>query len=339
MRLIERIWRGNSPSDRVARAALSPLSLLFRTVVAARTVSYDSGLLRTFASPIPVVSVGNLTVGGTGKTPLAAWLVSRLVDAGMSPALVTRGYGADEPLVHAHLNPSVPVITSPDRVAGIIAARARGANVAVLDDAFQHRRAARDVDMLVVSADDWTGQHRLLPAGPYREPVSALARASAIAITSKAARPDKVAEIEAVVRGIAPGVPIVRVHLALHEIVVAGSENTRLAVTSLSGKKVVAIAGVGNPGAFLHQLEHVGAHVSLRAFADHHPYDRADASSLAAEGADADFIVSTLKDAVKLQPLWPDGGRALWYVSLAVKMEGDCSALDAILERLDRPTE
>src|SRR5690348_7442624 len=129
---------------------------------------------------LPTLSVGNVTVGGTGKTPVAAWIAAELIDRGARPAIVLRGYGDDEPLVHARLNPDVPVIVAPDRLEGIARAAASGADVAVLDDAFQHRRAQRTADIVLVSAERWTRTPRLLPAGPWRESLRALRRTSMI---------------------------------------------------------------------------------------------------------------------------------------------------------------
>jgi tetraacyldisaccharide 4'-kinase len=118
------LWEGDGIGARIARAALVPAELLFHTVSVTRTALYSSGILNTHATAIPALSVGNLTVGGTGKTPLAAYLAKRLRDQGATPAIVLRGYGDDEPLVHRTLNPDVPVVVSPDRVAWLYSRRA-----------------------------------------------------------------------------------------------------------------------------------------------------------------------------------------------------------------------
>src|SRR5437763_2660867 len=165
---VERVWFGDDLLARAARAALLPGEILYGAAVGVRKALYDSGVLTTYKPALPTVSVGNLTVGGTGKTPVAAWIATELVDRGIQPAIVLRGYGEDEPLVHARLNPSVPIVVAPDRVDGVRMARDAGANVAVLDDAFQHRQVSRDVDLVLVSADRWSPAPRLLPAGPFR---------------------------------------------------------------------------------------------------------------------------------------------------------------------------
>ena len=141
-RAIERIWAEDGP----AAWALTPLSWIFSTAVAVKNVLYDIGLLRARKLALPAVSVGNLSVGGTGKTPVSAWVAAELARRGARPAIVLRGYGDDEVLVHRALNPGVPVIVDADRVRGAATAKAQGATVVVLDDAFQHRRAARDAD-------------------------------------------------------------------------------------------------------------------------------------------------------------------------------------------------
>src|SRR3954470_7648563 len=129
---------------------------MFGAVVGARDILYDAGWLPAAATSIPAVSIGNLTVGGTGKTPIAAWVARGLALRGAHPAVILRGYGDDEPLVHARLNPDIPVVTGADRVVTVNEAARRGADIAVLDDAFQHRRVQRMADLVLVSADRWT---------------------------------------------------------------------------------------------------------------------------------------------------------------------------------------
>lgn len=334
MRLIERIWSGDSRADKVIRTALSPLELLYRAGVALRGGLYDTGLARVQSSPIPTISIGNLTVGGTGKTPVAAWVASRLKSLGESPAIVLRGYGGDEPLVHSRINPDVPVIVSADRVAGIADAKAKGATVAVLDDAFQHRRAARDVDLVLISADTWQEEQRVLPAGPYRETMSALARASAVIITKKSARDSSVQSVERAVKSRFPKLPVAVASLRPAEIVLARSPDERAPIGQLAGMRVCAVAAVGNPGAFFDQLERAGAQVARQAYPDHHPFSNRDVATIAAASKSADYVVCTLKDAVKLEPLWPADGRPLWYVSLAVAIESGKPAIEELLARL-----
>src|SRR5690606_37512688 len=184
---VPRWWRGEAGwVGRGASAALWPAEQLFRGIVAARNRAFDSGLLRSERAPIPVISVGNLGVGGAGKTPFAAWVAGRLHEYGRRPAIVLRGYGADEILVHRELNPDVPVHAARARIEGVREAAARGSDVVILDDGFQHRAIQRDLDVVLLTADGWTGEVRLLPRGPWREDLGALRRADLVVVTRKA---------------------------------------------------------------------------------------------------------------------------------------------------------
>jgi tetraacyldisaccharide 4'-kinase len=318
--VVDRLWAEADPVARAARAALYPLEVAYGVAVAARGAMYDRGLLSSRTLALPAVSVGNVTVGGTGKTPVSAWLVKELAKHRARPAVVLRDYGGDEGLVHAALNPGTPVITGADRVEAVQRARDRGADVVVLDDAFQHRRARRDADLVLVSADQWSLSRRLLPAGPWREPLSALRRASVVMVTHKAVPVELVDEIWQTIEQQAPLVSRAAARIAPAALVDAHAAATR-ALSSLAGLDVLAIAGVAAPDAFRRQLEELGAHVRLRAFRDHYPYSADDALLLASEGARAQLVVCTLKDAVKLAPLWPRDGPSLWYLTQEVTLE------------------
>jgi tetraacyldisaccharide 4'-kinase len=302
--------------------------------VAVRNTLYDRGTLREQGTPIPVVSVGNLTVGGTGKTPVSAWLARQLVDREAAPAVVLRGYGDDEPLVHAVLNPSVPVVVSPDRAKGVMEAAARGADVAVLDDAFQHRRVARDADVVLVAADGWSIPRRMLPTGPWREPLEALRRADLVVVTSKAASETEIQAARAAIAHAAPDTPVAGVTLELGELFRFGDPGARLPEGGLSGAAVLAIAAVGNPEAFFAQLRRAGATVDARAFPDHHRFTRDEARSLAARAPRNGMAVCTLKDAVKLAPLWPADAPALWYVSQPVRVGWGAEKFERLMDAL-----
>ena len=194
-RLIETVWTGRGKRARAARTLLAPLEVLYRAVVTTRGKLYDWGVFPAEEFSAPILSVGNLTVGGTGKTPVAAAFARMLSEKGVKPGIVLRGYGGDETIVHQRLNAGVPVIAAPDRVRGIREAIAQGVDVVVLDDAFQHRRAARDADVVLVNADAWTGSARLLPAGPWREPLRSARRANLVIITRKTAERSTVADV------------------------------------------------------------------------------------------------------------------------------------------------
>ena len=334
MRLIESVWTGDSPVDRVARTALAPFEGLYRSASAVRGWLYDAGLLKTESAAIPIVSVGNLTVGGTGKTPVSAWLAGLLAQRGRSPAIVLRGYGGDEPLVHSRINPGIPVVIAPDRVEGIREAVTLGADVAVLDDAFQHRRAARDLDIVLVSADDWMGRTRVLPAGPFREPFSAISRASAVFITRKSATDEQVAAVMHAVRSVAPEVNTAVVRLDLSELVRANGVAGRMPAPILAGKRTLAVAAVGNPSAFFRQLHSLGAVVTPMPYPDHHLFTAGDVAEISRKSQGVEYVVCTLKDAVKLGPVWPATNTPLWYVSLAIVVESGQAEIDDLLMRL-----
>lgn len=340
------IWQREAPVARVARALLAPVAWAFGAVVARRNAGYDRA--PAASATLPALSVGNLTVGGTGKTPFAAWCVQQLRSRGAHPSIVMRGVGDDEWRVHGVLNPGVSVINSPDRVAGILVARTRGADCVVLDDAFQHRRAARVADVVLVSADSWTGAVRLLPAGPFREPLASLRRAHVVVVTVKAATSARIDDVVVAVRRAAPGVPIAvarlvpgRLHLALALTASpAGSQRPKRDLLShgpewLAAREVSVVSAIGDPAAFETQLRGLGA--ALRKcwrFADHHTYSAAEATAIATDASGSSGVICTLKDAVKLGPVWPREAPPLWYLSQSVVVDRGVEALDQALARL-----
>ena len=194
---VECLWYGIGYLQGGVRGLLLPQAALYRSAVALRNGLYDNGILRVEQPSLPVLSVGNLTAGGSGKTPFAAWLAARLLAAGAKPAVVLRGYGGDEELVHRELNPGVVVVTGAERVLGVSRALGLGCDVVVLDDGFQHRRLGRLADLVLLSSERWQEPQRLLPAGPWREPLRALERA-ALLVVSRRTRPREEAEALAI---------------------------------------------------------------------------------------------------------------------------------------------
>jgi tetraacyldisaccharide 4'-kinase len=332
------MWRGDDDVvSRTARAALSPFEAAYRAVTATRGWMYDHSLLRVRTSAIPVVSVGNLSVGGTGKTPFSAWLAAELASRGAEPAVVLRGYGGDEALVHARLNPEIPVVIEPRRSEGIRRAASIGATVAVLDDAFQHRAAGRAADVVLISADQWRGSPRLLPAGPWREPLRALRRASIAVITRKTADNAAVRALVAAVHDAAPRLPQAVVRFSLGELrsVRNNPATDSLPLSELAGRAVFAIAGIADDDAFFSQISEAGARVVPHGFPDHHRYTTGDiADILYSERAAGAMFVCTLKDAVKLGVLWPATAPPLWYVSQALNVESGEESLQKLLNGL-----
>lgn len=333
MKFVTQVWESESAWAAAARGILTPASMLYRGATAVRNSLYDRGALSVARPPIPTISVGNLAVGGTGKTPVSAWIASELRARGASPAIVMRGYGDDEPGVHALLNPGIPVVTNADRVAGVKAAVVAGADIAVLDDAFQHRRIARSEDVVLVSADRWRDAVHLLPAGPWRESPSALSRASLLLITRKAVGSERAEELR---RRLAPMTrsgsgAVAALNLVDLRDVVTGESRP---LSSLRGKRVVVAAGIGDPQSLATQMSKEGAQVEMRIFPDHHVYDFSDITHLTAQARAFDYIICTLKDAVKLGPHWPRNGPPLWYVSLGCTIESGSAEVSAMLSRM-----
>ena len=331
MSSLERLWYDDTLAARAVRTGLAVPAALYGGVVRVRGMLYDLGGLRAHAPAIPVLSVGNLSVGGTGKTPLSAWAAARLRALGARPAVLLRGYGDDETLVHAALNPDIPVVVDADRVRGVERARAGGADCVVLDDGFQHRRVARTADWVLVSAEQFDRSRRLLPAGPLREPVSALTRAALVVVTRKSAGAEAANALADRLAHHAGGVPTAVCRLTLSDVVRA-SDGASQGTQRLRGARVLAVAAIGAPEAFFAQLRDLGV-ADLRevALPDHHGYGAQDVERLLRDARGSDAVVCTLKDAVKLAPLWPHASMPLWYVSQRAEIERGGDVLDASL--------
>ena len=330
MSVLERIWFDESLLARSARLVLAPPSWLYSSIVRLRGALFDQGLLHVHRAAVPVLSIGNLSVGGTGKTPLAAWAAERLRAAGAKPAVLLRGYGGDEPLVHATLNPDIPVIADPDRVAGAQKALAAGADCAILDDGFQHRRLARVADWVLISAEHPPEPARLLPAGPWREPTSALRRATIALVTRKSASLEAASEVASRLAA-THGVDCAIVHLTPNDVVDA-REQRAIGLERMRGVRALVVSAIGAPAAFAAQVRDLGvAQCDTLTFRDHHRFTEADITRIVRAGARADVVVCTLKDAVKLAPLWPRAALPLWYVSQRAEVERGEQLLAATL--------
>lgn len=328
------VWYGEGYDALLARAVLTPLEWVYGAAVLVDGARRASVAGR---SVVPTLSVGNLTVGGTGKTPVAAWFAAQLRARGRAPAVLLRGYGDDEPLVHAVLNPDVPVLADADRRRAAARAIAQGATALVLDDAFQHRQMPRDADVVVVSADLWRDlPARLLPAGPFREPLTALRRANLVIVTRKAASSARAAEVAQLLTHASGGAPLAVVHLAPGRLS-AWTGGASASIETLRGQRVLAVSGIGAPDAFLAQLGGAGAQVQAASFGDHHAFAGHEVQALVARAAQVDRVICTLKDAVKLGPRWPAHAPSLWYLSLLVVIETGTASVDAMLNRLLSP--
>ncbi len=343
--------RERGQSSTAARAALAALALAeggFRAAVAARGLLYSAGLARRVRLPRPVVSVGNIEAGGTGKTPLVRLLARLLSGAGLRPAVVSRGYlgaaagpvnvvsdgksvllsaaeAGDEPYLLARALPGVPVLTGKRRAQPALAAIERfGAEVIVLDDGFQHLSLARDLDLVVVTGA-LADSPRLLPRGLLREPLSALARASALVMTNPEG--DALAGLLAARFPALPRFKARHVPEGLRRL--DGAE--ALAPRELAGRRVVAFCGLGGPRRFRRTLEALGADVAgFHAFPDHHRYAREELEALRLlAGRQRALLVTTEKDAVRL----PEGAAAaeVWALSVRLEVEDEGGLASLVL--------
>lgn len=304
VRFVRRLWRRRSWKARLARLALLPLSGVYGGAMAARSTWYRLGLGRARALPLPAIAVGNLSVGGTGKTPLAAWIAAYCVDAGRRPGILLRGYGRDEVLVHRRLVPDAIVIADPDRVAGARLAKAQGASVLVLDDAFQRLDTARDLNIAVLAAEQARLSRWTLPAGPWREGWGALARADVLVVTRKRANAEAALALADRLAGRWPRTPVAVARLVLTGLV-GMRTGSAVSLEALRGQRIIAAAGIADPESFAVQVRASGATVQLAAYQDHHEYRTEDVAGLVQAAAGAGYLVVTEKDAVKLRSVWP----------------------------------
>ena len=309
----------------LGRAVLFPLyllSLLYGWAVRLRTHVYRVGLCPVRRLPCPVISVGNITVGGTGKTPLVMALVKSLTKHGIPVAVLTRGYrsrgssgslvsdgknvllspeeSGDEPTLMAKTLKGVPVLIGKDRIRnGQHALQRFGVRGFVLDDGFQHIELYRDLDIILIDASLGLGDYHLLPRGILREPLDHLRRAHLFILT-KVESPETCQPIEARLRQVHPN-PII-FHSHYEPVGLIGPQEEWSDVQTLMGKKVLALSGIANPHSFTSLLSRIGAEVvSEVIYPDHHSYTPEDVVSITQRAKETEWIVTTEKDMVKLE--------------------------------------
>jgi tetraacyldisaccharide 4'-kinase len=328
------------PLAQAALWGLSVASFFYGAAVRIRNRAFDLRLLRSHRAAVPVVSIGNLTAGGTGKTPMVAALAEWFTSRGARPVILSRGYRSlsdaanDERLVLDQLCPSVVHLQSPDRVASAAHAyRAHKAEVLLLDDGFQHRRLARDLDIVLIDALDPWGRDHLLPRGLLREPRTALKRADLVLLT----RADQCAdehkkrllnEIRAAWNGRLP------VEVVFRPVGLINSAGENKPIGSIAGP-VAAFCGIGNPEAFRRSLQTAGFQGRLlgpQPFEDHHHYTPSDLAALAdwAQSAGASAVVTTHKDLVKI-PRTDLGGLPLWALAIRAEITAGREELESQL--------
>lgn len=297
----------------LTRALLGMLEPAYRTVVRRRNASFDRHPAKSVAVTVPVISIGNLTTGGTGKTPMVRWLADLLHRDGQRPVIVSRGYGSrpgqpnDEARELALYLPDVPHIQTPDRVAAAhTAIREHAAGSIVMDDGFQHRRLQRNLDIVLVDATCPFGFDHLLPRGLLREPVASLSRASAVVLT----RCDQVpaSRLDEITRRIESWLPANRIARVVFEVDgCMDTAGTIRPVGELPGS-MLGFCGIGNPAAFQSSLASQSVSVAdFVSWPDHHRYRESDLQQLEtrARAASASGLICTVKDLVKLQELSP----------------------------------
>lgn len=308
---------------------LVPLGWLFRVVAAFRRMLYRAQIVSSERLDVPVIVVGNISVGGTGKTPFTVWLVGQLVARGWKPAVVSRGYGGEaSPGVHEVLQPydtarygdepvliasksDRPVFVAADRVAAGRAAIAGGADLIVADDGLQHYRLGRDVEIALVDSERGHGNGRCLPAGPLREPIRRLHEVDIVVYQS---------EVEATDQA--------RLSFTLHgDELVSLDGQRREPLEQWRGRRVQAVAAIANPGRFFRRLAGAGLDVTEVPLPDHAGRER-----YAVGGSSADPVIVTEKDAVKLQSL---PGAEVWYLPVTPRFNsGGGEKILAIIDDL-----
>lgn len=332
------------------QSVLLVLSMPYAILMRWRSLAFRIGVLRTRHLPRPVISVGNITAGGTGKSPMVAWIARYLIERGKRVAVLSRGYGGsaiatggivsdgrrilmhaaeagDEPVMLAETVPGLIVAVGADRYrSGLDVLRQLGPDVFILDDGFQHQRLYRDLDILLMDAERPLGNGHVLPAGLMREPRSAASRADLVVYT----RCQGVSPVHAF-----PGIPFCR---ADHEIVAVRSLDGKKAPEPVAGVrslKGVAFAGIADPGRFFSMLRQAGLKlVAEIPFPDHCVYDNEALERIgkAMESAEGDYLITTEKDVVKLPDHFQSCQRiyaAILHISIP-EAEIICSELDKL---------
>lgn len=330
------------PAAALVRGFFYAVSIPYGWAVRYRNWRFDTGRATIFRLPVPVVSVGNLTLGGTGKTPMAAWLARWFQNHGVRVGVISRGYKAqpsrrsDEALELQRQVPGLIHVENPDRVwAGREAVEKFSCQVLVADDAFQHRRLARDLDLVLMDAAMPFGLDHLFPRGFLREPVEGLRRADAVVLSrSDMVDPQKRSAIRERVLLLAPrAVWVEAVHVPFDLV---NAQGQTLPLEALAGRSVAAFCGIGHPAGFLHTLRQCGYQTAaFRELPDHCPYPPRQIAQLAdwVRQLDVAAVVCTLKDLIKIpHPQLAD--RPLWAVRIGLQLLEGRSALENLLSRL-----
>lgn len=353
-KFLRNIWYSEKNHDlNPAHLFLFLPALFYSAATRLRNLSYDHGLLGQASLRCPVISVGNLSVGGTGKTPMVIHLAGLVAGWGLKPAVLSRGYGGrsgkdvnvvsdgrnvfsepdeggDEPFLIARRLPAVPVLTGPRRaVTGEYAIGHFGADVMILDDGFQHRSLRRDLDIVLMDSRHPLGNGHLLPRGPLREPFSSLRRADLIVLTraEKGGKPP----FESRLAEELPSIPVFKSCHSPRRL----TEGNGIShpPSDLRGRRIYAFAGVARPDSFRECIESLqGMIVGFGAFSDHHRYRAGDLTEMEKEARSlgADLILTTEKDGVKLAP-YGDFASRVWTLDVDLEIIGEEERFAALI--------
>ncbi len=340
-----------------ARALLYVPAKLYELAVRARILAYEQELLKTYHLNAPVISVGNLTVGGTGKTPCVAFIAKALRDAGHQAAILSRGYkrqtagrvevsdgeqilcspaeSGDEPFLLAQNCPGVRVVVDQDRYAAgrWLEENRTPVSAFILDDAYQHLRLARDLNLLLVDTTEPLSQAAMIPFGRLREPLAELRRADAVIVTRSDQKFDRAGLIETIKKHASPHITVFFAHHEMTRFRQLGSNSTK-SLSEFAGKKIAAVSGIAKPERFNGDLQNAGLRIVYRRdFPDHHRYSSAEFAEVtgAAQAANAEAIIVTEKDAVNLsQQLLQQSSLPVF----AAQIEFRCSETSEFLEMI-----
>ena len=321
------------------------ISLVYRPFVFLRLQAYKKGWLKTYRPNIPVISVGNLTIGGTGKTPVVDMLSKELQSRKIKPAIISRGYGrknndtqkrlrfcenkhsdpelfGDEPYMLAIRNPEVPVYVNNSRIAAANSAEKKDhPDMLVLDDAFQHLAIHRDLNLLLIDAEHGLGNGKLIPYGTLREPASQWTRADAIIIT-KANISSANTVFEILKKQLEVNIPVFNFNFETKFFSSLDGRN-RQNIKNLAGKNLLTVSGIAQPDSFKKMLKNLkGNIISNFEFADHHDYSNNDVHNILKKNDEIkpDYIITTEKDAVKLRP-FTELKNSVWILEIEVHPE------------------
>lgn len=328
----------------LVRICLNILGAAYSLTIRLRNRLYNKGIFKTHSVSAPVISIGNITTGGTGKTPLVVWIVRHLTKQHYSAAILTRGYKSsfgvsDEATLLAQTCPGTPVIINPNRIKGAKLAISQGANILVMDDGFQHRRLTRDLDILTIDATEPFGFGKILPAGLLRESLKEIRRADAVVITrADQCNPEKIDNIKQTIKKYNSDMPIAcTIHRPKSFQTASGK---KIIPEEIKGKKIFAYCGIGNPNAFLNTLNNLGVHlVGKQIFSDHYHYSKENILEIYKNSlqADAELIVTTEKDWMKNRKLLRRD-EISYFAYLVVELEfieGE-SIITALIDRIIR---